>query len=78
MQSRDLEEIQAALYEQAFHGCSKVSCPAGQVMAIRKRKGQLRVLILGLGRWYSVEGVSIERPKLCPSGACDIGAEGTG
>ncbi len=34
MQSQDLEEIQAALHEQAFLGCSKVSCPMGQVAAI--------------------------------------------
>jgi len=72
MQSQDVDEIQAALYEQAFHGWSKVSCPAGQVMAIRKRKGQLRALIRGLGRWYDVPAVTIERPPRCPTGACDL------
>jgi hypothetical protein len=41
MQSKDLEEIKAALWEQAFLGCSMVSCPMGQVMAIRQRKGYL-------------------------------------
>jgi len=41
MQSKDLEEIKAALWEQAFLGCSRVSCPMGQVMAIRQRKGYL-------------------------------------
>jgi hypothetical protein len=78
MQSPDLEEIKAALWEQAFHGCTRVSCPVGQVMAIRRRKGHLLALIRGLGRWYDVEGVTIERPRLCPTGACDICEEGTG
>jgi hypothetical protein len=31
MQSTDLEEIKAALWEQAFHGCTQVKCPLGQV-----------------------------------------------
>jgi hypothetical protein len=54
MQSKDLEEIKAALWEQAFLGCSRVSCPMGQVMAIRKRKDHLLALIRGWGRWYPV------------------------
>ena len=29
MQSTDLEEIKAALWEQAYHQCSRVSCPTG-------------------------------------------------
>jgi hypothetical protein len=33
MQSKDLEEIKAALWKQAFLGYSKVRCPMGQVMA---------------------------------------------
>ncbi len=77
MQSKDLEEIKAALWEQAFLGCSRVSCPMGQVTAIRRRKGHLLALIRGRGRWYSVEGVTIERPLLCPTGACDL-EDGTG
>jgi hypothetical protein len=33
----------------------------GQVMAVRRRKGQLLVLIRGWSRWYPVERVTIER-----------------
>jgi hypothetical protein len=72
MQSKDLEEIKAALWKQAFLGYSRVRCPMGQVMAIRKRKGHLLALIRGWGRWYPVEGVTIVRPRQCPIGACDI------
>jgi len=75
MQSQDVEEIKAALYEQAFHGCTQVRCPRGQVMAIRRRKGQLLALCRGWRRWYEVSGVTIERPQLCPTGACDLGGE---
>jgi hypothetical protein len=39
MQSKDHEEIKAALWEQAFLGCSRVSCPIGQVMAKRREEG---------------------------------------
>jgi hypothetical protein len=46
MQSQDIEEIKAALWEQAFLGCTQVRYPIGQVMAIRRRKGQLLVLIM--------------------------------
>jgi hypothetical protein len=31
MQSTQIEEIKAALWEQAFYGCTQVSCPMGQV-----------------------------------------------
>ena len=72
MQSKDLEEIKAALWEQAFLGCRRVSCPMGQVMAIRRRKGDLLALCRGRGRWYSVEAVTIERLVFCPTSACDI------
>ena len=34
MQSKDVEEIKAALWEQVFLGCTQVRCPIGQVMAI--------------------------------------------
>jgi hypothetical protein len=61
MPSSNLQEIKAALWEQAFLGCSRVQCPLGQVMAIRRRKGQLLALIRGWGRWYPVECVTIER-----------------
>jgi hypothetical protein len=77
MQSTDIEEIKAALWEQAFHGCTQVKCPLGQVMAVRCRKGQLLALLRGRGRWYPVSAVTIERPRLCPTGARDIeGATG--
>ncbi len=60
MQSTDLEEIKAALWEQAYHQYTRVSCPMGGVVAIRRRKGQLQAMIRGWGRWYTVESVTIE------------------
>jgi hypothetical protein len=72
MQSTDLEEIKGALWEQASHPCTRVSWGMAQVMAARRSKGQLLVQIRGLSRWYPVEAVTIERPRLCPTGACDI------
>ena len=65
MQSTDLEEIKAALWLQAFHGWTQVRCPLGQVMAIRRRKGQLLALYRGWRHWYPVEGVTIKRPRQC-------------
>ena len=72
MQSTDLEEIKAALWEQAYHLCTRVSWGSAQVMAVRRRKGQLLALLRGRPWWYPVEAVTIERPRLCPTGACDI------
>ncbi len=72
MQSIDLEEIKAALWEQAYHSCTRVSWGMAQVMASRKSRGQLLVLLRGRRRWYPVEAVTIERPSLCPTGACDL------
>lgn len=72
MQSTNLEEIKAALWEQAFHPCTQVRWGMAQVMAIRRRKGQLLALLRGRERWYPVEAVTIERPRLCPTGACDL------
>ena len=72
MQSTDLEEIKAALWEQAYHPCTRVRWGVAQVMAIRRRKGQLLALLRGRERWYPVEGVTIERPRQCPTGACDL------
>ena len=77
MQSAQIEEIKAALWEQAFYGCTRVSCQMGQVMSVKRSKGQLLALLSGWGRWYPVEEVSIERPSVCPTGACDI-EDGTG
>ncbi len=77
MQSTDLEEIKAALWEQAYHPCTQVRWGMAQVMAIRRRKGQLLALLRGLNRWYPVESVTIERPRVCPTGACDLSEDGT-
>ncbi len=77
MQSTDLEEIKAALWEQAFHRCTRVSWGAAQVMSVRRSKGQLLALLRGREHWYPVEAVTIERPPVCPTGACDLeGARG--
>ena len=72
VQSTDLEEIKAALWEQATHPCTRVSWGVAQVMVARKRRGQLLVQLRGIPRWYPVEGVTIERSFVCPTGACDI------
>jgi hypothetical protein len=72
MQSTDLEEIKAAPWEHAYHPCTRVSWGRAQVMAARKSHGQLLVQLRGLPRWYPVEGVTIERPRHCPTGACDL------
>jgi hypothetical protein len=72
MQSTDLEEIKAAIFEQAYHLCTRVSWGMAQVMAVRKSKGHLLVQLRGRARWYPAEAVTIERPKLCPTGACDL------
>jgi len=42
MQSTDLEEIKAALWEQASHPCTRVNWGVAQVMAARSNKGQRR------------------------------------
>jgi hypothetical protein len=59
MQSTNLKEIKAALWDQAFIGRTWVSCPMGRVVAVRRRKGQLLAMVYGWGRWYSVEHVLI-------------------
>jgi hypothetical protein len=60
MQSTNVRQIKAALVDQAFHGTTQVSCPFGQVVAVSRWKGQLRVMIRGWRRWYPVESVRIE------------------
>lgn len=72
MESTDLEEIKAALWEQASHPCTRVSWGTAQVMAVRSRKGQLLVQLRGRPRWHPVESVTISRPRLCPTGGCDL------
>jgi hypothetical protein len=72
VQSADLEEIKAAIFEQAYSPCSRVIWGMAQVMAARKSRGQLLVQLRGLARWYPVEAVTIERPRQCPTGGCDL------
>jgi hypothetical protein len=72
MESTDLEEIKAALWEQASHPCTRVSWGVAQVMAVRRSRGLLLVQLRGWGRWHPVEAVTISRPLVCPTGACDI------
>jgi len=62
-------------FSQITNSCTRVSWGVAQVMAIRRRKGQLLTLLRGRERWYPVEGVTIERPRQCPTGACDLGEE---
>jgi hypothetical protein len=71
MQSSDLDEIKAALWEQPFHPCTRVRWGVAQVMAIKRSKGQLLALLRGRGRCYPVDAVTIERPRRCPTGSCD-------
>jgi hypothetical protein len=47
MQSTDLEEIKAALWEQASHPCTRVRWGEAQVMAVKRSKGQLLALLRG-------------------------------
>jgi hypothetical protein len=72
MQSTDLEEIKAALWEQAYHPCTRVSWGMAQVMTVKRSRGQLLVQLRGWGRWYPAEAVTIERPRRCPTSACDL------
>ncbi len=72
MQSHDLEEIKVALWEQASHPCTKVCWGMAQVIAARLSRGQLRVMLRGMNRWYEVSAVTIQRPKRCPTGGCDL------
>jgi len=73
MQSTEIEEIKAALWEQSQYPCTRVRWGVARVMAVRKgKKGQLQALLRGWERWYPVESVTIERPSQCPTGACDL------
>ena len=66
MHSTNIRLIKAALVEQAFLGTTQVRCHWGQVVAVSRWKGQLRVMVRGWGRWHAVEWVSIERMVVCP------------
>ncbi|GAC1405687.1 MAG: hypothetical protein NVSMB49_25090 [Ktedonobacteraceae bacterium] len=60
--STDIGQMKVAIRDQVFLGRTNVSCLMGRVVALRRRKGQLLVLIRGWGvRWYPVESVRIER-----------------
>lgn len=50
MQSTNLRQIKAAIWQQAFVGSVTVSCLMGRVVAVRRRKGQLLVMVRGWGR----------------------------
>ena len=55
MQSTNIKEIKAALWRQAFIADTWVSCGMGQVVAIRRSKGQLLAMVRGWKRWHAVE-----------------------
>jgi hypothetical protein len=50
MQSNNIRQIKAAILDQAFIGSTQVSCPMGNIVAIRQRKGQLLAMIRRWGR----------------------------
>ena len=60
MQSTNVRQIKAAIRDQTFIGGTRVSCHWGQVVAVSRWRGQLRVMVRGWGRWYPVESVRIE------------------
>ena len=60
MHATNVRQIKAALVDQAFHGTTQVRCAWGQVVAVSRWKGQLRVMVRGWKRWYPVEQVCIE------------------
>jgi hypothetical protein len=64
MQSTNSKEIKAALWRQAFIGDTWVSCDMGQIVAIRRYKGQLLAMIRGWKRWHAVERVEISESWL--------------
>ena len=67
MQSMDLEEIKAALWEQAYHSCTRVSWGMAQVIAAKRSKGQLLVQLRRRARWYPVEGVTRDQAIASPN-----------
>lgn len=67
MQSTNLKEIKAALWDQAFIGRTWVSCPMGRAVGIRRRKGQLLAMVYGWGCWYPVEHVLIVAARTEPA-----------
>ena len=72
MQLTDIEEIKAALWEQAYYPCTRVTWGIAQVMAVRRTRGQLQAQLRGWNGFRPVESVTIERAMYCPTGACDL------
>ncbi len=68
MQSTDLDEIKAALWEQSHHPCTRVTWGMAQVMAVRhSKKGHLQALLRGWGAsWCPVESVTKGRGCVQP------------
>lgn len=67
MQSTNSKEIKAALWRQAFIGDTWVSCAMGQVVTIRRSKGQLLAMVRGWKGWHTVESVQISESWLAQS-----------
>jgi hypothetical protein len=67
MQSTDLEEIKAALWEQAYHPCTRVSWRMAQVMAVKRSKGHPLVQLRGRARWYPAEAVTGDQAEAVPT-----------
>jgi Na+-transporting NADH:ubiquinone oxidoreductase subunit NqrB len=64
MQSTNIKEIKAAIWRQAFIGDTWVSCDIGQIVAIRRRKGQILAMVRGWKHWHTVESVQISESWL--------------
>jgi hypothetical protein len=67
MQSRSIQEINDALWHQAFLGDVGYPVSWGPVVAVRRRKGRLLAMVRGWGRWYPVESVTIEGWFIIPA-----------
>lgn len=52
VQPQDVEEIKAALWEQASHPSTKVCWGMTQVTAARRSNCPLLVQLRGMNRWY--------------------------
>ena len=61
MQSTDMRQMKAALWNQAVIGGIQVRCPMGRVVAKRREERAVPGDDFGWGRWYPVESVRIER-----------------
>lgn len=60
MITKDVREINRAIYAQAMNGRNTVTCSvSGRIFGARTRKGQLQVK-LGSGQWVNVSAVRID------------------